>query len=66
MSSERIDKHSSTVLVESKDRLMKSILQTVGAIRFGSVKIVIHEGQVVQLERREQVRWDETNGSHAG
>lgn len=32
-----------------------SILQ---GIRFGSVEIVIHEGKVVQIERREKLRFD--------
>jgi hypothetical protein len=27
-------------------------------IRFGSIEIVIHEGKVVQIERREKLRFD--------
>ena len=27
-------------------------------IRFGSIEIVIHDGKVVQLERREKLRFD--------
>ena len=27
-------------------------------IRFGSVEIVIHEGKIVQIERREKLRFD--------
>jgi hypothetical protein len=27
-------------------------------IRFGSVEIVIHEGKVVQIERKEKLRFD--------
>ena len=28
-------------------------------IRFGSVEILIHDGKVVQIERREKLRFDE-------
>jgi len=34
---------------------MSTILQ---GIRFGSVEIVIHDGKVVQIERREKLRFD--------
>ncbi|HRI88486.1 MAG TPA: YezD family protein [Candidatus Hydrogenedentes bacterium] len=33
------------------------ILQTVRGIRYGSVEIVIHNAQVVQVERREKLRF---------
>ncbi|MDZ4859624.1 MAG: YezD family protein [Candidatus Hydrogenedentes bacterium] len=33
------------------------ILQTVRGIRYGSVEIVIHNAQVVQIERREKLRF---------
>ena len=30
-------------------------------IRFGSVEIVIHDSRIVQIERREKVRLEETS-----
>jgi len=43
-------------------RSLESLLATVrGALRglrFGSVEIVVHDGRVVQVERRERVRLD--------
>lgn len=27
-------------------------------IRFGSIEIIIHEGKVVQIERKEKIRFD--------
>ena len=30
-------------------------------IRYGSVEIVIHDSRIVQIERRERVRLDETS-----
>ena len=38
--------------------LMSRILELVREIRFGSVEIVVHEGKVVQIERREKLRFD--------
>ena len=32
------------------------IIEAVAGIRFGAVEIVIHEGKVVQIERKERVR----------
>lgn len=34
------------------------IVQAVKGIRFGSVEITIHEGKVVQIERKEKLRFD--------
>ncbi len=38
---------------------MASVLRAVRETRYGSVEIVIHAGRVVQIERREKVRFDE-------
>jgi hypothetical protein len=38
------------------DRLAQEILRAVRGLRYGSVEITIHDGQVVQIERREKVR----------
>jgi hypothetical protein len=38
------------------DRLAREILRAVRGLRYGSVEITIHDGQVVQIERREKVR----------
>jgi hypothetical protein len=42
--------HWEDVLAEIKQQLTQ--------IQFGSLEIQIHNGQVVQLERREKKRWD--------
>jgi len=38
--------------------LAKRILETLDGLRYGSVEIVVHNSQVVQIERREKVRLD--------
>ena len=40
----------------AEEALVSRILELVRGIRFGSVEIVVHEGKVVQIERREKVR----------
>ncbi len=37
---------------------IEQILSIIQGIRFGSVEIVIHDGKVVQVERREKLRFD--------
>ena len=37
-------------------RIEETILQALKDLRFGSVEIIVHDSQVVQIERREKVR----------
>jgi hypothetical protein len=47
----------------SKEQQAANIANQIAAalqgIRFGSVEIVIHDGKVVQIERKEKLRFDE-------
>ena len=38
--------------------LLNALRQALRTIRYGAVELVIHDGRVVQLERREKVRVD--------
>ena len=38
--------------------LLRELCLALLAIRYGTIELVIHEGRVVQLERREKVRFD--------
>lgn len=38
--------------------LTQQILQTVRGIRYGSVEIIVHDGRIVQIERREKLRFE--------
>ena len=38
--------------------LLRELVEALQSIRFGAVELVIHDGRVVQLERREIVRFD--------
>jgi hypothetical protein len=48
-------KHSPSHLTTEIADQIASVLQ---GIRFGSIEIVIHDGKVVQIERREKIRFD--------
>jgi hypothetical protein len=37
----------------------RSLLEAVRGLRYGSVEVVVHDGHVVQIERREKVRFEE-------
>jgi len=36
----------------------QKILEALQGIRYGAVEIIIHDGKVVQIERREKLRMD--------
>jgi hypothetical protein len=38
--------------------LLQELCEALRAIRYGAIELVIHDGRVVQLERREKVRFD--------
>jgi hypothetical protein len=38
--------------------LFRELLEALQSIRYGTVELVIHDGRVVQLERREKVRFE--------
>lgn len=35
---------------------LREIAEAARAIRYGSIEVVIHEGRIVQIERREKIR----------
>jgi hypothetical protein len=39
--------------------LLQELRQALHSIRYGTIELVIHNGRVVQLERREKVRFDQ-------
>jgi hypothetical protein len=38
--------------------LLRELVEALRSIRYGAIELVIHDGRVVQLERREKVRLD--------
>ena len=38
------------------DRVLREVSRHLNGLRFGSVEILVHDGQVVAIERRERTR----------
>ena len=47
----------------SLDTIIKRVLESLVGLRFGSVELIVHDGQVVQIERNEKLRLD-ASGNH--
>lgn len=49
--------------VEKKDdsQVLREIQTSLDGLRFGSVEITVHNGQVVQIERKEKIRLTSPN-----
>ena len=38
--------------------MLKNIMKAIHQIKYGSVEIVIHDSRIVQIERKEKIRFD--------
>lgn len=52
------DNIMNTLPAPKEREIEQEILRALKGIRYGSVEIVIHDSQVVQIERKEKVRLD--------
>ena len=52
------DSGPDSVSIPMPPLLLRELVEALQSIRFGTVELVIHDGRVVQLERREKVRFD--------
>jgi len=43
---------------EVDQRVVQEILLAIRSIGYGSIEVIIHDSRVVQIERREKVRFD--------
>ena len=39
-------------------RIERELVNALGEIRYGSIEIVIHDARVIQIERRERIRFE--------
>ena len=51
--------------VVASDAIGRQIAGAIGSMRFGSVEITVHDGRIVQIERREKVRLEILDGNPA-
>jgi hypothetical protein len=50
--------HSNELADEAQRLLSQKILRALQDIRYGSVEITIHDSRIVQIERKEKIRFD--------
>jgi hypothetical protein len=43
-------------------RIERELVSALGEIRYGSIEIVIHDARVIQIERRERIRYERAEG----
>lgn len=55
--------YQNTELVTIDEAVLTEIKQQLAQIQFGSLEIQVHNGQVVQLERREKRRYGKGDNS---
>lgn len=48
------------------DEWLETVRRQVESLRFGVVQIVVHDSQVVQIERTERVRFERKNAEGQG
>ncbi len=47
--------------MSEKENIVNKIKAALESIRFGSVEIIVHDSKVVQIERKEKIRFAETS-----
>ena len=45
--------------------ILREIQTALHGLKFGSVEITVHNGQVVQIERKEKIRLQQPNTKHS-
>jgi hypothetical protein len=43
--------------------VLREVIAAIRSLRYGTVEVVIHAGKVVQIERREKIRFDASGTS---
>ncbi len=46
--------------IEAPD-LVQQVLRALRGIRYGSIELVVHDGRVVQIERKEKLRFERSD-----
>lgn len=48
------------VFGEETSQVVQQIICAIQEIRYGSVEVIIHDAKVVQIERKEKIRFDKS------
>jgi len=46
--------------------MLRSIVAAIRSLRYGAIEITVHDGRVVQIERREKYRFPSTSSDAGG
>lgn len=52
--------------LQQRDHWEKAVQKAIRSLRFGSVVVVVHEGKVTQIEKREKIRPDDRVSGRTG
>ena len=58
MSDPRCNKARASLESQIDTEMLKNIVKAIHQINYGSVEIVIHDSRIVQIERKERIRFD--------
>jgi len=47
----------------SNNSVIQELVSAINSLRFGSIEITVHEGRVTQIEKREKVRFTDSDTS---
>ena len=47
----------------SNNSVIQELVSAINSLRFGSIEITVHEGRVTQIEKREKVRFTDSNNA---
>lgn len=50
------DHKTSSSLPQPDEDIGRRVLEAIGSLRYGSVEVTVHDGRIVQIDRRERVR----------
>lgn len=48
---------------KTNNSVVQELVSAISSLRFGSIEITVHEGRVTQIEKREKVRFTDSNNS---
>jgi len=51
--------------LETEPEIVQTILMAIKSLRFGSIEIIVQDSKVVQIERREKIRFDKEGARKA-
>ncbi|MGH8594893.1 MAG: YezD family protein [Gammaproteobacteria bacterium] len=46
--------------------MVQQVLRALRGIRYGSIELVVHDGRVVQIERKEKLRFERPDPKRSG